>query len=177
MVGGTSATGKRAQWTAERRERFLHALGESGNVRLAAQAAGQACASGAYVLRHRDPEFAAAWDRAVADAVARIEGALVARALAEIEARNAELEQGHAGEGLSFDQMMKLLTYYRSAQARPVRGGPKRQYASREQTDASLNAALDALGKRVRARKQREAAARKALRLGGGQEVVAKGRR
>lgn len=177
-MGRTSATGRQPQWTAERRERFLSALAVTGNVRLAARAAGQRCASGAYQLRRRDPDFATAWDQAIAEAVSRIEGGLVTRALAEIEARSAALEQNAPGEGLSFEQIMKLLTYYRTARTKPVRGGPRRRYASQEETDASLHAALDAVAVRVRARKKREAAARKALRAAGGQEVaVSKGRR
>jgi hypothetical protein len=42
-------------WAAERRERFLEELGEAGNVRLAARAAGYSCARDAYRLREADP--------------------------------------------------------------------------------------------------------------------------
>jgi hypothetical protein len=69
---------------------------------------------------------------------------------------------------------MKLLAYYRTAQERPVRGGPGRRYASRAETDAALNRALDAIAARTRARKKKDAAARKALRTNGGAEMVAK---
>ena len=170
-------------WTPDRRERFLAVLAEVGNVRLAAQAVGYVHAANAYKLRYSDPDFAAAWDRAVAEAVARIEGALVARALAEIEARNAALEnddRAELGEPFSFEQIMKLLTYYRTAQGKPVRGGPKRRYATREETDAALMKKLDMLEARVKARNKREAEARKAARLAirqarGGQEAAAPG--
>ena len=151
-------------WTEERRGRFLEALAQAGSVRLAARAVGYAGATDAYRLRHSDPDFAAKWDEAIAAAVARIESSLVARALAEIEAQTQALEQGAPGEPFSFDQIMRLLTYYRGAQTKPLRGGPQRRYATREETDAAIMKKLDVLEARVKERKKREAAARNAVR-------------
>jgi hypothetical protein len=163
-------------WTSERKRRFLIALEESGQIKLAAMAAGRADTSSAYKLRERDPAFAAAWDAAIERAKTRIEGALLARALAAIETQAAK--SGSAAiEPLDFNQMMQLLNYYRAGPLHGQKRGPKRRYASPEETDAALHAALDAVAVRVRARKKREAAARKAARAAGGQEVVARGSR
>ena len=155
----------RGGWTAERRQQFLVLLAQAGNVSAAARAVGYAHPAEAYKLRHSDPEFAAAWDRAMAEAVARIESTLVARAVAEIEAHNAALEKGASGasgECFTFDQIMRLLAYYRAAQAKPMRkNGPRRHYATREETDAELMQKLDFLEARVRARHKREAAERR----------------
>jgi|GEM_PF-1818291 len=152
-------------WTAERRARFLDALGETGSVRLAVRAAGHVSTSGAYKLRHRDAAFAADWDQAVKDAVARIESDLVARAMEAIEAQKAAPDASGSSTPLAFEQLLQLLKYYRTEpQNRQRRHGPRRHYATRAETDATLMEKLDFLEARVKARRKKEAAARKVAR-------------
>lgn len=161
-------------WTPERRQQFIALLAQTGNISAAARGVGYSQATEAYKLRYGDPEFAAAWDQAIAEAVARVESTLVARALKEIEAHSAALEKGETPEAFTFDQMMRLLTYYRTVQGKPVRGGPQRRYATREETDAALMKKLDVLEAQVKAREKREAAERRAARAAA-KEAAAKG--
>lgn len=58
---------------------FINALRNSGNVRAACQAAGIA-RSAAYLARERSPEFKAAWDEALEEAVDTLEAAAWMRA-------------------------------------------------------------------------------------------------
>ncbi len=60
--------GRYDRWTAARRKIFLTVLAESGNVRHAADSAGMD-RSGAYLLRDRDPRFAAQWAEALEQTV------------------------------------------------------------------------------------------------------------
>lgn len=71
---------KRDGWTPKRRETFLLMLTQTGCVEDAAVAAGMTH-GGAYQLRDRDPEFAAAWRRAITEAKVTLEGKLIARAI------------------------------------------------------------------------------------------------
>lgn len=68
-------------WTPKVRTAFLEALATTGMVR-AALASVDRSASAAYALRRRDPAFRAAWNAALAQAVAPVETMLVERALA-----------------------------------------------------------------------------------------------
>jgi hypothetical protein len=63
---------------------FLEALAESCHVRGAAAVAGFA-PSAAYALRRRDPSFAEAWQAALESGYARLEMALVQRAIQTID--------------------------------------------------------------------------------------------
>lgn len=149
--------------TPERCTRFLEGLAETGHVGRSALLAGKKGAHIFYYRRKTNPEFAAQWDEAIAAGIARIEAGLVERGLAAIEAQEAE-----GGEGLrplDFQELMTLLKYYRTAPPGGVKHGPKRRYASREETDAALLARLDVLEARVKARLAKEAAARRAARM------------
>jgi len=82
--------------TPERREAFLVALAECGVVSSAARRAssGRSSKSTFYDERHRDPEFAAAWDEAMAEALGKIERALFERATTGMVVRQKFAEDG-----------------------------------------------------------------------------------
>jgi hypothetical protein len=151
----------RTRWTAEKRKRFLDVLAQTGNVALASRAIGNASTSSVRCLRRADPGFAAEWDQAIAEALARLEAALVARALAAVEAHSSALE---AEAPFDFDQTLKLLKYYQAGPSARRPTGPARRYATREETDAALMKKLDVVEAQIRARERKEAAARRAAR-------------
>lgn len=71
-------------WTDTRRAKFLDVLGATANVRAAAQAARKAKAT-AYTLRKRDPDFARAWEEAIAGAMDELEAVAYERARDGVE--------------------------------------------------------------------------------------------
>jgi hypothetical protein len=73
------------------RAAFLEELATTGMVR-AALACVKCGPSAAYALRRRDPEFRAAWDAALADAVVPVESMLVERALAGERVRTLDAD-------------------------------------------------------------------------------------
>lgn len=85
IIAGTK--GRRVQrrpanqggWTVARRKKFLDVLASSSNVKLAAEAVG-APPSAPYIVRQRDPVFAAMWQEALAIGYDRLEHALLERA-------------------------------------------------------------------------------------------------
>jgi hypothetical protein len=76
MSESTKPSHRRPDWRAP----FLEAIRVSGNVRLAASAAG-VDRSTPYVRAHRDPAFAAAWAAAEQDAIDTLEAEARRRAL------------------------------------------------------------------------------------------------
>lgn len=78
-AGHPRLTAPRAnEWTARTERAFLDGLSATANAGAAATAAGVS-ASGAWLRRRRMPDFAAAWDEAVADGHARLEMLLMQR--------------------------------------------------------------------------------------------------
>lgn len=71
-------------WTKAKEKRFLEALAESCNVKLAAKAAGVSY-SAVYVRKGRDATFRAGWDRALATGYAQLELMMLERALHGVE--------------------------------------------------------------------------------------------
>jgi hypothetical protein len=71
-------------WTAEARQAFLEHLALTGNITGAARAAGLS-RSGAYALRAKDGDFAAAWTEAAAEAVDALEREARRRAVEGVE--------------------------------------------------------------------------------------------
>ncbi|RMF70364.1 MAG: terminase [Alphaproteobacteria bacterium] len=69
-----------SRWTEPQRKRFLDVLRKSANVSAAARAVGMSRSS-AYQLRRQDPEFRAAWDEALEEALDLLEAELWRRAL------------------------------------------------------------------------------------------------
>ena len=84
MPGGTPGAQmrrtRRDGWTKKRREAFISALAETANVRLSCERVKLSTAT-AYELRRRDPEFAAAWQNALAEGVRQLEMKLLERAI------------------------------------------------------------------------------------------------
>lgn len=164
--------------SAAQRQAFLEGLAATYHVGRAAMLAGRKDGGIFYVLRQRDPGFAAEWDAAIGEARARIENGLMARAMATIEEQaligGAE---GVAGPlpPLDFDKIMQLLNYYRRGPHGAALHGPKRQYATQEETDAALMAVLDGLEAKVKRRQAKERAERRAARDAAKAEAAKKG--
>jgi hypothetical protein len=71
-------------WTAERRTKFLDRLAQTANVAVAARSVKKSI-SGAYQLRRRDPEFARAWEAALAEALDELETVVLERVVNGVE--------------------------------------------------------------------------------------------
>jgi hypothetical protein len=152
---------KRLRWdglTPERRARFLEGLVRTGSVTRAALYAGKRTASAFYQLRERDSAFAAEWDATLAGVTATIEADLIERSLIA-----AEGEREIRLAPPDFNEMLRLLYYFRSRD-RGTKFGPRRRYATREETDAALMERLDIIEARVKARKKKEREERRAAR-------------
>ena len=74
----------RRSWTIAKQKAFLEALGESCNVKLAAEKAGLST-SRAYARKAEDASFRAGWDRALANGYSQLEMMLLERALHGVE--------------------------------------------------------------------------------------------
>lgn len=70
--GRTDSTGKKISKTPTQRESFIEALSRSANIRASAAAAGISRDT-AYRWKREDPEFSAAWDTALEDAIDTLE--------------------------------------------------------------------------------------------------------
>jgi hypothetical protein len=78
------ATQRKDGWTKPRRDLFLNALADTCNVAASCRAAGMS--SGAiYPLRQRDPAFRRAWAEALREGYARLELAMLDRAINGID--------------------------------------------------------------------------------------------
>ena len=131
--------------TPGRRKRFLDELAESCNVRRSAGEAG-ATQAAFYRLRQRDPEFAAAWEAALATGYARLEAELMAEALGE-----GGREDGRPP--LDRDLAMSLLGR-RDAAARAAGGpihrrGARTRHIPMAEVEAALRRQLDLLARRL----------------------------
>ncbi len=124
----TGSNGRRVQvrrakcggWTRSIEERFLIALSQTCNVKMAAAAAGMSKSS-AYAHRHRWPAFAAEWDEAVSIGYAAVEMALIEGANDFFERRPMELGDAPAIV-TSVGEALQVLAMNRFA----VTGIPKR---------------------------------------------------
>ena len=135
-------TGRRGGWTKAKRETFLTELAASCNIRRASAVAGMWSTS-AYKLRQREPEFARAWQAALAIGYERLEAALIARALEAVgEIAFDTLDERVAMvEKMTVDQAIRILGLHRESMRRGQPRGRKsqaRQIATQEETDAAL---------------------------------------
>jgi len=94
-------------WTPRVRAAFLEELATTGMVR-AALACVKRGPSAAYALRRRDPDFRAAWDAALADAVVPVETMLVERALAGERVRTLDADGRTVREQHRYDGRFAL---------------------------------------------------------------------
>lgn len=144
-------------WTPIRRRAFLRALGETGKVEDACRHV-RLTEAGAYALRRRDPAFAAAWDRALAQSVATLEQAAFERAVEGIEEA-----VWHAGKlvGTRRRYSDALLGRMMAREDKKVAGETKAAAAApapratKEETDAAILKKLAA----IEGRMKREASA------------------
>ncbi|MES2986880.1 MAG: hypothetical protein V4808_03145 [Pseudomonadota bacterium] len=142
---------KWVRWNAGMRASFLDHLAATCNVKASAEYIGVDPVS-VYALRRRDAKFADAWGEALALGYEMLETLLVGQALSGDEGAvlscGAETRMGP----VTVDLAMRLLTMHRSAKGKPTRGGPKAQFATRDETDAFLMKKLAA----IEARRARE---------------------
>ena len=91
-----------------------------------------------YIVRRREPDFAAAWEEALALGYTMLETLLVGQALAGDE--GADISTGALPQvgSLSVDLALRLLTAHRNASGKPNRPGPKRQFATPDDSDTAL---------------------------------------
>lgn len=128
-------------WTGARRAAFLDHLAASCNVARSAEAAGMKGDS-AYALRRKDPDFAEAWNAALAAGYARLEGMLIERA--------AGGPSDPGAPAIDSELALSLLRHHRGPlQGRPRGGGPKPRVASMEEVRAAIAKQLKALNKRL----------------------------
>lgn len=148
-------TPQRKDATLRQRQVFLDALADSCNVRRAAAEAGFA-PSTAYKLRQRDAAFAEAWQAALESGYARLEMALVERAILTIETSSDDAAAAPAPVGaMTVAQAIDLMNKHRASvdggRAKSVRLNP-RSRPSAEETDAEILRRI-AVIERQRARK------------------------
>ncbi len=120
---------------------FLEALGENCHVRGAAATAGIAV-SAAYHLRRVDPSFAEAWQAALESGYARLEMALVERAIRTIEAVHDDNPAAIAVVGaMTVAQAVELMSKHRASieggRAKRVRLNARNRPTA-EETDAVI---------------------------------------
>ncbi len=122
-----------------RREAFLKELSATCNVSRAIAASGKA-GSSVYRKRRRDPEFAAQWQAALEVGYARLEAALVRRAL-EVVDGFALVEDEQPVEKMTVAQAIDVMDKHRrsvaSGAAKTVRP-QARQVATAEETDRAI---------------------------------------
>ncbi|WP_169798351.1 hypothetical protein [Sphingomonas soli] len=150
-------TGRKwVRWTAKMRASFLDHLAATCNVRASAEFIGVDPVS-VYALRRRDAKFADDWGEALALGYEMLETLLVGHALSGDtgDVLNCGVET-RAGP-VTVDLAMRLLSAHRHAEGKPRRGGPKPQFAPRDETDAVLMKKLAQIEGRL-AREKAEAA-------------------
>jgi hypothetical protein len=143
---------KASRWP-EKKRRFLEALREVGNIRIAAEAAGMA-REAAYQKKARDPKFSAAWDAAYAEAADRLEQEAWRRAVEGVEepvVSMGKLVRDEDGKPIALrkysDPLMLAL----------LRAHKPEKYAERKQVEFDVS---DRLADRLEAARQRAEAAR-----------------
>lgn len=131
-----------------KRQRFLEALAGSCNVTAAAAASGFT-PSTAYKLRQADPAFAAAWQEALEIGYARLEMALLERAIQTIETLGDDAPDAPPPVGaMTVTQAMDLMNKHRASvsggRAKAGRGARRRR-PTPDETDAELLRRIDAI--------------------------------
>lgn len=126
-------------WTKARRAAFLTELAQSCNVARAHEAAGMGRAS-AYLLRRRDPAFAAQWQQALEAGYERLELALLRRAREAVG--DLALDEGAEPVGrMTVVQAIDYMAKHRESVAKGrarTRRPQAREVATQEETDAVL---------------------------------------
>ncbi|MCA0209550.1 MAG: hypothetical protein LCH74_10855 [Proteobacteria bacterium] len=123
------------------KQAFLEVLAESCHVRRAAAAAGFT-PSAAYSLRRRDPSFAEAWQAALESGYARLEMALVERAIQTIEVAHDDNPDAIPAVGaMTVAQAIDLMNKHRASieggRAKRIRPNAHNRPTA-EETDAEI---------------------------------------
>ena len=139
--------------TVARRQRFLDVLAATANVRRAAAAA-SADHSAFYRLRSRDAEFAAAWRGALDDALMRLEGEVLARALGGAAGENgdgARVGDAERAGAVDVDLALNLLKRRDARMRREAAEGrvAQRRVLTIEELEHELLTRLDVLARRA----------------------------
>jgi hypothetical protein len=152
-----------ARFTSEARRVFLDTLAATCNVSAAQRACGMGITA-CYRLRARDPEFAAAWQQALAIGYDRLEQALLHYSLERVEAAEIDPDAADraAVEGsvvraletrtASAEELrfaLALLNRHRAAAEQRAPAGRGAPRVSAEETDAALTAKLDRLARQM----------------------------
>lgn len=133
------------RWSIKKKELFLDHLAATCNVKQSAAVAGVDPVS-VYALRRRDAAFVAAWGEALALGYEMIETQLVGHALEGSGARAITNGAVEKTGPIDVELALRLLSHHGAAMAgRVPRGGPKRQRASREETEAAILKRLAAI--------------------------------
>lgn len=129
-----------------KRDDFIEHLGETCNIRLSAERTGVAVTT-FYRIRQRDAAFAAAWQGALDEGYRRLEMGLVQAALAVVEGRRADEDEGGEGaarpviEPMTMEQALRLMRRHaesvRSGGFRSNRRG-KGPMPTSEETDEAI---------------------------------------
>lgn len=152
MQGGhPQDTRRRARgWSARREARFLESLAEDCHVRRAAEAAG-VCEQTCFIRRRTYPDFAAAWDAAIAEGRVRLSMKLLRQAANGTRADEAEERRliAEPDEDAAIEDTGLALGLLRLAEAREGRGSGRDRNLPRprsiEEVRASILAKLDAI--------------------------------
>ncbi|VVT00296.1 conserved hypothetical protein [Sphingomonas sp. EC-HK361] len=128
---------KWVRWTKKMREAFLDHLAATCNVQASAAFIGvdPVCV---YALRRREPAFADAWGVALALGYEMLETRLVGHALAGETGTELTCGADTKSGPINVDLAVRMLTAHRDATGKPKRGGPRRQFAESDDTDAAL---------------------------------------
>jgi hypothetical protein len=139
--GGAQVRASRICWTPANRKRFLARLAETLNVAAASRAVGLSD-RGAYLLRRRDPGFAAAWEATIAEAYARVEMLLLERALGGTAEEAGEAGDTRHLESLSERALLTMLNQHRQT-VRDLRVASEKA-AERTAARSALDEEIDA---------------------------------
>lgn len=154
------------QWTAHEERRFCDVLAQTCNVKLACKAAGLSPVS-AYAHRHRNRDFADAWDAALEDGFLALETGLLENALrtlgplvgdADPDQEPGDWKPALPMEPISFDDAVRLLGLHRAGRTgMGKRAGRVPGRMPQEAIEAALLKRLKALyAKKVAARRRAE---------------------
>ncbi len=138
---------RRSSWTIKQRGAFLDHLAASCNVRASAEAAGVVFST-AYRMYRRDPEFAAAWDEALAAGYIALETMMVGRALHTLTIPKGKTEVPGV-ETIDTELALRTLALHkRSVKINPKQGKSRLRQSTEDETNAAIMKKLRALAKR-----------------------------
>ena len=131
------------RWTDDKQADFLEELRETANVARAARRIGYSY-GGVYLRRRADPELHRLWEEAFAAGYERIEAALLARAMAEVE--KGGIDGALAEAPVGFADLMKLLDrQHNRVQRQLAKGGWQARVPDPDAARAAILTAVAAI--------------------------------